>query len=41
MAAAATDHVRLRELQADLAALVERREELEAEWMQTAEALEG
>ena len=34
MAASATDHGRLRELQAELAAV-------EAEWMETAEALEG
>jgi ATP-binding cassette subfamily F protein uup len=40
MAAAATDHVRLRELQAELQATVAEREALEAEWMQTAEQLE-
>ena len=34
MAASATDHERLAELQAELAAV-------EAEWMETAEALEG
>ena len=39
MAAAATDHVHLRELQSALAALVQEREALEAEWMDTAEAL--
>jgi ATP-binding cassette subfamily F protein uup len=40
MAASATDHERLRELQADLQALVAEREELEAAWMEQAEALE-
>ena len=37
----ATDHVRLRELQTELAEVVAEREALEAEWLQTAEALEG
>ena len=41
MAAAASDHVRLRELQADLGSLVAEREQLEATWMQSAEALEA
>jgi ATP-binding cassette subfamily F protein uup len=41
MAAAATDHVRLRELQAELAAVTAERDELEAAWLETAEALEG
>jgi ATP-binding cassette subfamily F protein uup len=41
MAASATDHQRLRELQAQLDACVAEREQLEATWMQTAEALEG
>ncbi len=37
MAAAATDHVRLRELQAELAAVAAEREQLEAEWLEAAE----
>ncbi len=41
MAASATDHVRLRELQAELAAREAEREQLEATWMVTAETLEG
>jgi ATP-binding cassette subfamily F protein uup len=41
MAAAATDHVRLRELQAELEALTAEREELETAWLETSEALEG
>jgi len=41
MAAAATDHVRLRALQGELAALVQERESLEEAWMEAAEALEG
>jgi ATP-binding cassette subfamily F protein uup len=41
MAEAATDHVRLRELQADLAAVSAERESLEAAWLEAAEALEG
>jgi ATP-binding cassette subfamily F protein uup len=41
MAASATDHGRLRELDADLRALAAEREELEAGWLQAAEALEG
>ena len=41
MAAAATDHERLRELQAELAALAAERERLEASWLETSEALEG
>jgi ATP-binding cassette subfamily F protein uup len=40
MAVAATDHVRLRELQAELAAITTEREALEAAWMDSAEALE-
>jgi ABC transport system ATP-binding/permease protein len=40
MAAAATDHVRLRELQAELEAAGEERERLEAAWLETSEALE-
>jgi ATP-binding cassette subfamily F protein uup len=40
MAAAATDHVRLRELQDELAAAGAEREGLEAAWMETAETLE-
>jgi ATP-binding cassette subfamily F protein uup len=41
MAASATDHVRLRELQDDLQATVAEREQLEAAWMETSEALEA
>jgi ATP-binding cassette subfamily F protein uup len=41
MAARATDHVRLRELQRELEATVGEREALEAAWLQTAEALEA
>jgi ATP-binding cassette subfamily F protein uup len=41
MAAAATDHTRLRELQAELEAVVAEREAAEAAWLETSEALEG
>ncbi len=41
MAAAATDHALLRELQASLAQLTDQREALEAAWLQTSEALEA
>ncbi len=41
MAASATDHERLRELQAELHARVAEREQLEATWLQAAETLEG
>jgi ATP-binding cassette subfamily F protein uup len=41
MAAAATDHTRLRELQSELTVLHAEREELEASWLETSEALEG
>ncbi len=41
MAASATDHVRLGELQAELEAGVAERERLEAAWLETAEALES
>jgi ATP-binding cassette subfamily F protein uup len=41
MAAAATDHARLRELNAQLAELTAAREELEAVWLETSEVLEG
>jgi ABC transport system ATP-binding/permease protein len=41
MAAAATDHARLRDLQSELNALVAERDELEAAWLETSEALEG
>ena len=41
MAAAATDHVRLRELQAELEATGAERERLEAAWLDTSESLEG
>jgi ATP-binding cassette subfamily F protein uup len=40
MAQSATDHVRLRELQGELAAAGVRREELEAAWLETSETLE-
>jgi ABC transport system ATP-binding/permease protein len=41
MAAAATDHGRLRELDAELRALASERDELEAAWLERSEALEG
>ena len=41
MAASATDHVRLRALQGELAAVTSEREELEAAWLETAETLEA
>ena len=41
MAASATDHVRLRELQAELEAAAEEREGVEAAWLETSETLEG
>jgi ABC transport system ATP-binding/permease protein len=41
MAAAATDHVRLRELQTELGEVAAERESLEAAWLVAAEALEG
>jgi ATP-binding cassette subfamily F protein uup len=41
MAESATDHVRLRELQVELAAAGAEREQLEAAWMETSEALEA
>jgi ATP-binding cassette subfamily F protein uup len=41
MAAAATDHARLRELNAELSALVAAREELEGTWLETSELLDG
>ena len=41
MAASATDHARLRELQAELAAQAAERERLEAAWLETAELLEA
>jgi ABC transport system ATP-binding/permease protein len=41
MAAAATDHGRLRELDAELRALAAEREELEAAWLEGSEALEA
>jgi ATP-binding cassette subfamily F protein uup len=41
MAAAATDHVRLRELQTELGEVTSEREQLEAAWLDAAEALEG
>jgi ATP-binding cassette subfamily F protein uup len=41
MAAAATDHDRLRALQSDLAALSAERDDLEAAWLEASEAAEG
>jgi ATP-binding cassette subfamily F protein uup len=41
MAASATDHVRLRELQGELEAQAAERERLEAAWLETSEALEA
>jgi ATP-binding cassette subfamily F protein uup len=41
MAAAATDHDRLRELDAELRALSAERDDLEAAWLETSETLEG
>jgi hypothetical protein len=41
MAANATDHDRLRSLQADLAEQAAERERLEAAWLEAAEALEA
>jgi ATP-binding cassette subfamily F protein uup len=41
MAASATDHARLRYLNADLAALAAEREQIEADWLETATALDG
>ena len=41
MAASATDHVRLRELQAELEAVAAERERLEAAWLEASETLEG
>jgi ATP-binding cassette subfamily F protein uup len=41
MATAATDHDRLRELDAELRTLLAEREELETAWMERSEALEG
>jgi ATP-binding cassette subfamily F protein uup len=41
MAAAATDHTRLRELQAELEAVVAEREAAETAWLETSETLDG
>jgi len=41
MAEAATDHMRLRELQVELQATAAEREELESAWLETSEALEA
>jgi ATP-binding cassette subfamily F protein uup len=41
MAAAATDHAKLRELQGELSCLATERDDLEATWLETSEALEG
>ncbi|CAA9506916.1 MAG: hypothetical protein AVDCRST_MAG30-2248, partial [uncultured Solirubrobacteraceae bacterium] len=41
MASSATDHERLRSLDAELAALVAEREALESAWLETSASLEG
>jgi ATP-binding cassette subfamily F protein uup len=41
MVVAATDHVRLRELQVELDAAVAEREDAELAWLETSETLEG
>lgn len=41
MAAAATDHGKLRELQGSLAQLTTQRDELEGAWLQTSELLDA
>jgi ATP-binding cassette subfamily F protein uup len=41
MAARATDHAALRELNAQLAAVAGERDELEAAWLEVSETLEG
>jgi ATP-binding cassette subfamily F protein uup len=41
MAAAATDHTMLHELQVELTTLLAERDDLEAAWMETSETLEG
>ncbi len=41
MAGAATDHERLRELDAELRTLLAEREALEVAWMEASEAAEG
>ncbi len=41
MAAVATDHAKLAELQTELGQLVAEREQLEASWLQASESLEG
>jgi len=41
MVAAASDHVRLGELQAELGAQATEREKLESAWLESAEAVEG
>jgi ATP-binding cassette subfamily F protein uup len=41
MAAVASDHTRLAELQSELGALISERERLEASWLETSESLEG
>jgi ATP-binding cassette subfamily F protein uup len=41
MAASASDHERLRELQAELALTESERETAETQWLETAERLEG
>ena len=41
MAAQATDHAALRDLNAQLAAVAGERDELEAAWLDVSEALEG
>jgi ATP-binding cassette subfamily F protein uup len=41
MAASATDHARLRELQAELDAVAAERDDAEAGWLEAAETAEG
>jgi hypothetical protein len=41
MAASATDHAHLRELNEQLAALSAEREQLESDWLETSASLEG
>jgi ATP-binding cassette subfamily F protein uup len=41
MAESATDHIRLRELQSELAAVAAQRESVESAWLEAAETLEA
>ena len=41
MVASSSDHTRLTELQAELVTLAAKREELETEWLQLSETVEG